>query len=567
MKLTTSRNIKYLILIHVAFMIFIALYSFFIIKRPAVQVLTPPYLLISTLTIYSQLFLPISAGALFILIILSNKNRYPESKKENGVEFLRSIIPVLIPTALIYIFLVFFAEPILIEKKMWFEELSKSGEFYLAQTEKKLAEGNLEEALVFIDLYLYIDPDNKYAVDLKGDIKIAWPNTIYPDGTSEEKIKAISGDFITGQMLLEIAEKYYEQEDYSSAAYYGKMAGMFRNSRDKANQVLKKAIEKITTFFPDTSAKEKLFDGKIDITKRIESEDFYGAYYYYHMLSEEFPEDQELTDIGTRLFSLLSEKSFFYEDIRILYFAPGKTEIAFINGNGLEKELVFAKKIVLTNDGIYFFDINIINLSPSGQIVRHIKSLYGKVIENRLSLQCLGREVKLLLYPEVIVGNKSDRISSIDLEIPSEALLYMGLEENRFLKIKTLFLLENLDLLSESGAGKYAPSATLFIRFIRIFNYIFMLMLVVSSGISFLKRRSDKTYLSLLALPAVVIAIYFIERTIMYINSKILSIFMKETGISGAALCFTVIIIIELIAVILYTKIKASSIESYRYRG
>jgi len=561
MKLANRRNIKYLFLVHFAFLLFIALYSFFIIQRPAIQVLTPPYLLISILTIYSQLFLPISAGALFILIILANKNMHPENSKEKGTDFLLSTIPVLIPTTLIYIFLIFFAEPMLTEKKMWFEELSKSGEYYLAETKKKFAEGNLEEALIFIDLYLYIDPNNKNAIDIKGDIKIAWPNNvIYPDETNEEKIKAVSGDILTGQILLGIAEQYYEQEDYSSAAYYGKMAGIFKSSRDKAAQLVRKTIEKLSIFAPNTSAKEKLYDGKIDITKRIESGDLYGAYYNYHMLSDEFPEDQELTDIGTRLFSLLLEKSFFYEDIRALYFAPGKTEIAFINSNNdsLEKELVFAKKIVFTNDDIYFFDINVITISPSGQIVRHIKSIYGKIIGNTLNMQCMGRETKLLLYPEVIVGNKSNRISSIDLEIPNEALIYMGLEESRFLKIKTPFLLQNLELLSKAGAGKYAPAENLFIRFIRIFNYIFMLMLVVSSGISFLKRRADKNYLTLLALPVVVIVIYFLEKTIMYINSKVLLIFMKETGITGAALCFTVIIAIELIAVIFYTRSKAS---------
>ena len=564
MKLSTTRNIRYLVISHFVFLILIALYCFFILEKPAVQVLTYRYIFLSILTIYSQLFLPISTGAMFILIVLANKERYPEHRKADGANLLISTIPVLIPTTIIYIFLVFWAEPVLFEKKEWLEELSKSGEFYLLETEKKMNEGNLEEALTFINLYLYIDPDNKNAIDIKGNIKIAMPHDIYTDEISEEMVKAVSGDFLTGKILLDIAEKYYSLQDYPSAAYYGQMAGIFKNSRDKARQIVKKSIEKLSGFSPDTSAEEKLYDGKVDITKRIAKKDYHGAYYFYHSLSDDFPQDQELADIGKTLFSLLSDSSFFYEDIRSLYFVPGKTEIAFVNSNSEEKELVFAEKVVFTNDGIYLFYITVINLSPSGNIVRHIKSLYGKVLGNTLNMQCMGREVRLLLYPEVIVGNKSDKIASIDLNIPHKMLLYMGTEENKFSKMRTSLLFQNLKLFSETGAGKYIPAETLFIRFIRIFNYIFIMLLVIASGISFLKRRTDKTYLLLLLLPMVIVTIYFLERTVMYIKSKILFIFMKETGIATAALCFIVIIAIELIATIFYTASKASSIESYK---
>ncbi len=565
MKLTASRNIKYLFLTHFVFLIFIALYSFFIIQRLAIQVLVPPYLLICIFTIYSRLFLPISAGALFLLIMLTDKNKSLENSSESGIILLFSTIPISVPTALIYFFLVFFAEPGLIEKKEWLEELSKAGEFYLIEAEKNTKEGNLEDALAFVDLYLYIDQNNKKAIDIKNDIKIAWPDNVYSDEISGEKVKAVSGDILTGQKLLDIAEEYYKLGDFSSAAYYGQMAGGFKSSRTKAAIVVKNAMSKLSGFAPNTSKEEKLYDGKINISKRIESGDFYGAYYLYHQLSEEFPEDQELVNnIGKRLFSFLEESSFFYEDARALYFAPGKTEIAFINGRDPGKELIFVKKIVFTSDSIYFFDIDIINLSASGNIDRHIKALYGKAIGNTLNMQCMGKDTRLLLYPEIIVGNRNDRISSVDLEIPHEAFLYMGMEKSRFLKIKTSFLLSNLMLLTESGAGKYAPEETLFIRFIRFFNYIFMLLLVISAGISFLKRRIVKTYLSLLILPIAVVAIYFLERSIIYIKSGILSIFIKETGITGAAVCCTVIISVELIATIFYTIAKASSINNFK---
>ena len=561
MKLTTGRNIKYLLIAHLAFLAAIAFYSLFIMDKPATQVLVPSFILVSILRFYSMLFLPISAGALFILIFLSDKYSAMENRGDSGKILLLSTIPVLIPTALIYFFLIFFAEPELIENREWLQEVSRSGEFYLQEAEKNLAEGNLEQALVFVDLYSYIDQNNRTAIEIKNSIKLAWP---HPEEVSEENIITISGDIITGQKLVEIAESFYAQENYSSAAYYAQMAGGFRGSRDNAARILQNSIENLSGLLWGARPEEKLFNGKIDIVSRIESEDFYGAYYYFHLLSDEFPEDRELADIGTRLFSLLAENSFFYEDARLLYFAPGKTEIAFINSsNDSEKELVFAKKIVFSSDSIYFFDIDIINLSANGNIIKHIKSLYGKTIGNRLSMQCVGREIRLLLSPEIIAGDKSERISSIDLEFPLEAFRYMRIEETRLSKIKTPFLLNNLDLLSNVGAGKYAPAETLFIRFIRFFNYISMLLLVMTAGISFLKRRADKTYLSFFMLPIVVVAVYFIARAFLYIKSRILLIFMKETGITGAALCFIVITAIELIGIIFYTIIKGSSIEKY----
>ena len=90
------------------------------------------------------------------------------------------------------------------------------------------------------------------------------------------------------------------------------------------------------------------------------------------------------------------------------------------------------------------------------------------------------------------------------------------------------------------------------------------MLLVITAGISFLKRRETKTYLSLLMLPIAVVAIYFLESAILYIKSEIFLILMKQIELLGAVLCFTAIIIIELIAAISYASIKASSIEGYK---
>ena len=566
MKLSANRNIRYLIITHLIFFIFIAFYCFFIIEKPGIQVLGPIYSLISTLATYSQLFLPISAGALFILIIRAKKSKFTENPREEGINFLLSTIPTLVPTILIYIFLVFFAEPVLIEKRSWLKELSDAGKVYLQEAEKKLADGNPEEALILIDLYLYIDPNNRKAIDIRSDILIAWPKPVFSDELIvDETVEPISGDFLTGQRLIELAERFYELGNYSSAVYFGQMAVVFRNSRDKASEITERALAQLSGFFPDTTAEEKLFDGKTTIVNLIEAGNLYDAYYFYHTLSEEFPGDLELRDIGERLFSILSENSFFYEDIRSIYFAPGKTEIAFVNNsNNSGKELIFAGKMVLTKDAVYLFDINIINLSPTGQIIRHLKSLYGKVIGNTLNMQCMGRDVKLLLYPDVIVGNIHDRVSSIELNFPAKALVYMGLEENRASKIKTPFLIGNLELLSISGMGKYVPTETLFLRFIRFFNYIFIMLFVIASGISFLKRRIDKTYLSIVTLPLVVAAVFLLEGSIIYIKGKILLLFMKEVGTAAAALCLTAIIIAAFIAIIFYIIVKASSIKEYK---
>ena len=566
MTLTANRNIKYLLITHLIFLIFIAFYCFFVIEKPSIQVLAPIYSLIAILTTYSQLFLPVSAGALFVLIIRAKKNKSSENPKERGINFLLSTILALAPTILIYIFLVFFAEPVLIEKRSWLKELSDAGKVYLQEAEKKLAEENIEEALILIDLYLYIDPNNKKAIDLRSDILIAWPKTVFSDELIvDETVEPVSGDFLTGQRLIELAERFYALENYSSAAYFGQMAVVFRSSRDKATEITRRAIAQLSGFFPDTTAEEKLFDGKTTIVNLIEAGNLYDAYYFYHTLSEEFPGDRELRDIGERLFSILSESSFLYEEIRSIYFAPGKSEVAFINSSGnAGEELIFARKVVFTKDAVYLFDINIINLSPTGQIIRHLKSLYGKVIEDTLNMQCMERDIKLLLYPDVIVGNINDRVSSIKLGIPAKALVYMGLEKNRASKIRTPFLIGNLELLSTSGMGKYIPTETLFLRFIRLCNYIFIMLFVIASGISFLKRRIDTTYLSIIVLPLVVAAVYFLEGGIMYIKERILLLFMKEIGMAAAALCLTAIIAVAFIAIIFYIIAKASSIEDYK---
>ncbi len=562
MKLTTGRSVKYLFLTHIASLILIVLYCHFLQPGLALAVLVPPYLLISILVLYSRLFLPITAGTFFILLILTDKSTGSRKEPRSGESLVFTMFSASIPSAMIYFMLVFFAEPGLIEKKEWLEELSKSGSFYIKEAARNFEAGRLEEALSFADLYLYIDPENKTAVDIKNDIKIALPGS----GKSEESkdpgfYRNISEDFLTGEKLFRIAENYYKKGDFSSAVYYGQMAGHFRSSKSKALKLVRSASEKLSGYTPDKSREERLYDGKVEITGLITGGDFHNAYYKFHQLSGEFSRDTELASLGEKLFSLLSDISFFYEEIREYYFAPGKTGIAFVNrSEKSEKELILAEKIVYSGESVYFFDIDIIRFSDAGKITGHLHSLYGKAIGDTLNMRCIGKESRLLFLPDIITGTDSDDISSVKLNIPYEALLYTGKEDTRLEKIKTPFLAENLSMLSSIGAGKNTPAETLFLRFIRFFNFIIVLLAVMAAGISFLKRSRGKSYTSLLILPFVVFSVYLLENSIIYLKGGIISIFIGEAGIVRAGILYAVITLAETAGILVFTVKKAASL-------
>jgi len=399
MKLTTGRSIKYLFLTHLFSMVIIVLYCLLIDEKLQISILNTPYTIINIFYIYSRLFLPITAAAVFIMLVMTDRISGKEKNSSaGGAAMILSVLPAAIPSVIIYLIFVFVTEPVLIEKKEWLKQLSGSGAEYFSKTIKNLEEGKLEEARVFADLYLYIDPDNKEINKKKSEIIIALPNNEAgrPEQDKESAV-SYSEDFITGRRLLDTAEKYFKKGDYPSAVYYGQMAGRLKSSRKKAGEILKRAEKKLTVYTPDKNREERLYDGKLELEKLINKKEYQKAYYLFHQLSLIYKTDPELADMGEEVYSHLSKISFFLEDILKFYFAPGKTEIAFVNKSDKSgKELILAEKIIFSGDSVYFFDIDIIHLSEKGEIVKQIHSMYGKSIDGDLNMLCIGRDTKCL---------------------------------------------------------------------------------------------------------------------------------------------------------------------------
>jgi hypothetical protein len=176
-------------------------------------------------------------------------------------------------------------------------------------------------------------------------------------------------------------------------------------------------------------------------------------------------------------------------------------------------------------------------------------------MDNKLNLLCLGKNSKLLITPEILKGKQTPIVSSIKIEIPHNLLLYMGLEETRFEKIETSFLFENLKILSKTGAGKNVPAEILFIRFLRLFNYIFILLIITATAIPFLKKRTTKDFTTLFTIPIVLGVVYFFENAIIYIETKTLSIIITAAGFTGAMIFCIILICTKLISASIYTFI------------
>lgn len=566
MELKIFRFYKYLFLSHITAFTSISGYFILFGEKLFMESLKLPYIFISILVIYFHLFLPITAASVFIVIIMTNKQIKSNNCAENGLHLIFSTFPFLVASAAMYLMTVLFIEPVLISKKAWLEELSIAGKSYEEKARQNYYAGKFETADVFTDLFLYIDPNNGSILDLKGIIKIAL-STHYDIDTTENS--PTIERLLTGPNFLQAAKSFFNEKDYSTAIYYSRLAGGFKLTRKEAEKITIEAEAILSQYIPDKSREEKLFDGKIKINSLIADKDFYNAYYLYQRFLEEYPEDMELKLLGHKFFSLLSEISFFYEDIQEIYFAPGKKRIGFINYSGKNgKELILAEKIVLSKENIYFFDIDIINLSPEGEIERHLYALYGKAIGDTINMQCIGKETKLFLLPQVLIGEKKDSVSSVKLNVPREILLYTGFEPTRFDKISTILLAENLELLSSIGIGKNSPKETLLVRIIRIFNFFILNIAVIAIAISFLKQRKvnkgKRDYSPLLLLPFIVLFTFLAENISIYLKINIIWILIETKGIFVASFIIMLIIIAEIIILLLYTIKKASQLLNTR---
>ncbi len=552
MKVNLKRTVKYIIFIHLAALALI--FTSFMLSgadSSIINSLQPPYRIISAFLFYIQFFLPLSAAGIFFVFLLTDRNSFnPESVNY----FLAALINIIIPILAVFSFLTLYLEPSLNEKKVWLSELSETAGFYLKELEKNTGL-DPEKEYVFSDLYLYIDPDNEEINNRHDDLKIKLLDNYRETGSAEETAEAAGFSIrsLTGKKLIEISEFFMAKKDYSSAAYYSEMAGIFRNFRKSSERMIKQAEEGLNRSFLTNPERETLFDGKLKAMELLNSEKFIESYYQAVELKKLFPEDNELDTIVTEAMEKMRSISFFYEEIEEFVFVPGKKNIIFTEKNEGGTTIINCGKIVYTDSNIYFFNIGVLFLDRGNRILKSFSAPYGKRIGNSINMNCIGKTEEKYFLPEWT--DVKDNQTSIPISYRMEDLINFSGTRYALKKMNTLYLFTNMESLKNAGFGKTGPVIEAGGRIIRCINFLLMICISTYSGLSFMKRGKRKNYMSLLMFPVVFFVAYFSDLLLFTLNINLLENLLITAGEFKSFAVFTLITALEF-SVILFLTVR-----------
>ncbi len=551
MKHNNKRIIKYLLLANIIILGLIAAGVFlFPGKKELIESLVLPYSIVKMLIIYTEIFLPVSAGSVFFVFILTEKKDFSPGSVNFFVSSLNIII---IPLFAVYSFLVLYLNPLLMEKKIWFENLSDTAGYYKSEINRN-KENDIEKAYIFTSLYLYIDPDSEEINKINDDIYIRLLNKDGKIHETDTNRETFVPQLLTGQKLIDISRDFLERNDYSSAIYYSELAGKFSGYRKSSEKIIDRAETVLKQYVETDPDKKILYNGKLEIEDLYSSKNYIESYYRTVELIRMFPEDSELKTHRNSVLEKINEISFFYEDIESFIFIPGKENIIFKATDDEGTLIINFGKIVFADNDVYLFNIN--TFCP--ETGKSWKAPFGKLVDGNLNMNCIGMMERKFYLPEV--KGSREKLTSIPLRYSGEDLINFSGGQDSIEKISLHDLVTKTEILINGKFGADALIMEASERIIKCINFIMILFISVYSGISFMKRGKGKNYLSLLLFPLVLFTAAAADFLLFNINVSVFENLIMDKGRLYAFILFPLLIIFEFVTSIFLT-VKRSNAE------
>ncbi|MBN1697031.1 MAG: hypothetical protein JW881_05930 [Spirochaetales bacterium] len=370
----------------------------------------------SGLDLFIEYLIPIHATGVLIAYSLFVEFAAIGIGKRSGIHrIVTSVIIFFIIISMIYAAIIIWVQPAVITGINENRSKSMLSQRYYEQAEQATidadkATGDERErlyrsAFLYIDSSLSINPEYKPAQELERKIRRVISNEEIPLTESGHHEKAEQEDQgkariegLDADGLMENANRMYAKEDYYSAYYYASMAFRLDNTRVDAKNMIVTSMEKIKSY--DLSGEDErirsLYLKKQEGYEKLASGEFISAYYLFKELHEEYPADQDASDYLAKIEGeFLDKLAFFYEELEHLDLLVGVRDILFSNQiDETEAEYVSVEKMVRVDEGIYFFNTEVMRVSPSGTILSHYLAPYGKYMFVDTSMLSGGKEKK-----------------------------------------------------------------------------------------------------------------------------------------------------------------------------
>ena len=359
-----------------------------------------PFVWTNSFLLFMRYCIPVTVAAVAVAYSLlpTAETVRTRAGRQPFARLVSSHLTTFIALTVIYTALVLGLYPLAVRNMERFHILTLEARTFLEKAETALAEEDRETALLNYQRYLAIDDDNRAIMELVSDLQMEMiADRPEPQPAVEQGLEAMRiDDLAEGKEpyeLLEMAEGFYEREDYFSAHYYADLAYKLNPNRRDAQRLAARAREMIAS--KDLSKLEMeeklLFERKREGYEYFVNEEFYQAYRVFRELEDRYPQDADVISYLKKSEERLSWESFFLEEAEQIDTLPGATELLFLNHDQEdEREIVYIGKLAGIDAGIFCKDIEVLRFGDQG-LLYHYYAPYGKLRDGMLNLHGVAR--------------------------------------------------------------------------------------------------------------------------------------------------------------------------------
>jgi hypothetical protein len=359
-----------------------------------------PFVWTSSFLLFMRYCIPVTVAAVAVAYSLlpTAETVRMRAGRQPFARLVSSHLTSFIALTVVYTALVLGLHPLAVRNMERFDSLTLEARVFKEKAEAALAEEDRDTALANYQRYLAIDNDNRRIMKLVSDLQMEMiadrsepPREVRQD-LEPMRIKDLA-EGRESYELLEMAQSYYEREDYFSAHYYANLAYQIDpNSRD-ARRLAAKAREMIAS--KDLSKLDveemRLYERKREGYEYFINGEYLKAYHVFRELQDIYPQDADVISYLNKSEERLSRETFFLDEAEQIDTLPGATELLFVNYREEdEREIVFIGKLAGIDAGIFCKDIEVLRFSAQG-LLYHYYAPYGKLRDGTLNLHGVDR--------------------------------------------------------------------------------------------------------------------------------------------------------------------------------
>ncbi|UCF99837.1 MAG: hypothetical protein JSV89_09930 [Spirochaetaceae bacterium] len=359
-----------------------------------------PFVWTNSFLLFMRYCIPVTASAVAVAYSLLptaetvrvRRGRQPFSR------LVSSHLTTFIALTVLYTALVLGLYPIARKNMERFDSLTLQARVFLEKADAALEEEDRETALLNYQRYLAIDQNNRKIMALVSDIQMELiaehpePRQEVERGIESLRVKDLA-EGKEAYELLEMAEDYFDREDYFSAHYYADLAFQLDPTRQDARRLVARAREMIVS--KDLSKLEteeqQLFERKREGYEYFVNEEYFKAYHMFRELQVSYPQDADVSSYLRKSEERLSRETFFLDEAEEIDTLPGVTELLFVNQRKEdEREIVFIGKLAAVEAGLFCKDIEVLRFGSRG-LLYHYYAEYGRLRNSSINLHGIDR--------------------------------------------------------------------------------------------------------------------------------------------------------------------------------